>query len=515
MRCEDPVKILEILRLSERGHTQREIADSVKCARSTVGEIKQRCLKHNLSYEKAESMSYEAIRILLYPNGCGSKFLKPDPNWEDIHHRLTEHKRLNLQYVWEEYRCLYPTGLSYSQFCRRYNKWLNQTGKHVVMAQNRKPGYELFVDWMGDKLPCVIDSTTGEIIQAHFFVAVLAESGYPYVEAFADEKQDKWLQAHINALEHFGGVPKVIVPDNCKAAVTKANYYDPKINPTYCDFAKHYDLAVIPARIRQPKDKASVESTIGYLETWLLEWLRGQKFFSFEALNAEIKERMEELSSRPFKNRLGCRLSVFTEIDKPALRPLPPLRYEYAQYLVRSVPSNYHVEYDNFHYSVPYTLYKQQVTLRVTSRVIEIMDSNRQRVVTHPRRCLGPRYITVTEHMPDKHRFQAEKSQFDGARYRRWAKSIGENTFCVVDTMLTAHAVEEVAYRSCMGLLQKSKQYGNERIEAACQKAVGLRSCTYTTVSNILKKSLDKLPATKQLSYIVSHDNIRGASAFY
>lgn len=513
MRCSEPVRIIEILRLLEEGYSHREIAASVKCGKTTVGEIHRRCRENGLTYERAAPMTDDAIRAQLYPDSYG-KPVKPDPDWETIHRRLASHKRLNLQYVWEEYRAADPEGLSYSQFCRRYEKWQTQTGKHVIMAQNREPGRELLVDWIGDKVPCVVDGSTGEASEAHFFVAVLGDSGYPYVEAFTDEKLDKWLLAHVHALEWIGGVPRVIVPDNCKTAVTRPGYYDPKINPAYWEFAKHYDLAVIPARIRQPRDKASVEGSVGWLETWLLEWLRDKQVFSFEALNVEIRQRIGELAARPFKRRAGSRQSVYEQLDKPALRPLPASRYEHVEYVVRRVPDNYHVDYAGYYYSVPYTLHKQRVTLRVSAQTIEIVNSNRERVAIHQRRFTGARYITKREHMPESHRYQADSSWFDGKRYREWARAIGENTYAVIDAMLRSQHVEESAYRSCMGILQATKQYGNERLEAACARAVVLRSCTYTTVVNILKNSQDKLPAARPSAAVPIHENIRGAASF-
>lgn len=236
--------------------------------------------------------------------------LKKDPDWRSIHERLQANRRLNLQYLWEEYKLEKTQGLSYSRFCKRYFDWKNETGKNVIMIQNREPGKELFVDWMGDTLNCVVDSATGEIHTAHFFVATLGDSSYPYVEAFPDEKLDKWLQAHVNALRYLGGVPRVIVPDNCKTATTKPNYYDPAINHSYWDLAQHYEVAILPARVRKPQDKAPVESSVGWLETWLLEWLRGKRFFSFVALNTEIHYRVKELTKRPFQKRKGSRQNV-------------------------------------------------------------------------------------------------------------------------------------------------------------------------------------------------------------
>ena len=513
MRCEEPVKILEIVRLTEQGYSQREIAQSVKCGKSTVGEIQKRCRNCKLQYETAVLMTNDEIKRLLYPDSFG-RSVKGDPDWPAIHQRLQANKRLNLQYLWEEYKAKNTEGLSYSRFCNRYLAWKNETGKNVIMVQNREPGKELFVDWMGDTLDCVVDSATGEILAAHFFVATLGDSSYPYVEAFPDEKLDKWLLAHVNALRYLGGVPRVIVPDNCKTATTKPNYYDPAINQSYWEFAKHYEVAILPARVREPQDKAPVESSVGWLETWLVEWLRGKRFFGFEALNAEIQSRVSELAKRPFQKRKGSRRSVFEALDEPALRPLPYTQFEYADYIVRRTPANYHVEYDGFHYSVPHGLHKQLVTLRATATTIEILNDNRERVALHQRRQTGARYVTNLGHMPSHHRHQYDANHFDGEKYRMWARNIGGQTFAVIDHLLSSQIAEEQAYRSCMGILQCAKKYGNERLEAACTKAVVMNSCTYSTITTILKNGQDKVRATATCKPTPQHENLRGSEAY-
>jgi hypothetical protein len=356
-----------------------------------------------------------------------------------------------------------------------------------------------------------VDSATGELLAAHFFLSTLGDSSYPYVEAFADEGQESWLLAHVHALEWIGGVPRVIVPDNCKTAVTKANYYDPKLNPAYCELARHYDVAVIPARIRTPRDKATVESGVGWLETWLVEWLRGQRFFGFEELNRAIKQRVKKLASRPFQKRAGSRAIVFEDVDKPALRPLPASRYEYAEFLIRRVPDNYHVEFDGFYYSVPFALYKQKVTLRVTATMVEIINEDRERVALHPRRKSGSRYVTIIAHMPKNHQHQQEMNKRDGDSYRRWARTIGENTHFVIDSMLRAQQNEESAYRSCMGVLQFSKKHGNDKLEKACETARRMGSATYTTVKNLLQTVQNRNPKVKPLP---AHDNLRNPAEF-
>lgn len=513
MRCVEPVRIIEILRLWEQGYSQREIAASVKCARSSVGEVQRRCREYRLAYHEASTMTDNAIRERLYP-ASGAMNTKPEPDFANIHKQLMERPRLNLQYVWEEYKAANPLGLGYSQFCRRYRQWIDETGKNVVMAREREPGKELFVDWMGDTLGCVTDKETGEVLTAHFFVATLGDSNYPYVEAFLDEKLGSWLCAHVHALAFYGGVPRVIVPDNTKTAVTRPGYYDPKINPAYWDFARHYDVAVIPARIREPRDKSPVEGSVGWLETWLLEWLRGQRFFSIEELNRAIRERVSVLAGRPFQKRAGSRQSVFKEVDKPALRPLPQTCYTYAEYVTRRVPDNYHVEYAGVYYSVPHTLYRQTVTLRATEHVLEVYGSDRERVALHRRQRGGSRYVTNTAHMPENHRHQHKLNRYDGAKYRKWAGTVGKNTLYVIDVMLKAQHVEETAYRSCMGVLQMEKQYGRERLEAACERARFLNSMTYSTVKNILRNAQDNLSPRPAAKPLPPHGNLRGPASF-
>jgi transposase len=509
MRCEETVKIQEVLRLWEEGYSQRKIAESVKCAKSTVGEIQRRSREQGFGYEEAARMTNAQIQERLYPK-VNAGMVKAEPEWAEIHKRLESNRRLNLQYVWEEYRVKKPEGLGYSQFCRRYHLWREKTGKEVIMVQTREPGRELFVDWMGDTLKCVADGKTGEVQAAHFFVAALGDSNYPYVEAFADEGHENWLTAHIHALEWLGGVPRVIVPDNCKTAVTKSSYYDPKVNPAYWELAKHYSVAVIPARVRKPRDKATVEGSVGWLETWLLEWLRGQRFFNFEELNRAIRGRVLELVKRPFQKRAGSRAEVFEAVDKPALRPLPATRYEHVEYIERRVPDNYHVEYDGRYYSVPYTLFREKVTIRAGMRMIEILNGNRERVALHQRARDGSRYVTLTTHMPKKHQYQQEINSRDGESYRAWAQTFGPATWAVVDGMLRVQVVEESAYRSCMGVLQLGKKYGAAQIESACKQAQKQGKLTYTAVKDFLENPSPQA-ATPTLP---SHENLRDPAEF-
>jgi transposase len=466
-------------------------------------------------------MPDDAINKQVYPSCHGGRPVKQDPDWEAIQKRLEANKRLNLQYVWEEYRKADNDGepadrLSRSQFYERYKTWKAATGTEVIMVQEREPGKELFVDWMGDTLECVLDSETGKMLKAHFFVATLGDSGYPVVIAYPNEKQESWISAHVETFKRLGGLPRVIVPDNCKTAVSKPNYYDPQLNKSYYDFSLYYHVAVIPARVRAPRDKAQVEGSIGWLETWLLEWLRGRQYKSFTELNAAVKNRVAELVKRPFQKRAGSRESVFLMLDRPALRPLPQQPYENPVYVERKVPNNYHVEYEGFYYSVPHRYYKQQITVKATFSVIEVYIDRLTRAAIHERRYCGSRYVTERSHMPPHHQAQRDCGRFDGKRFRSWASSIGINTFYVIDALLNEREVEETAYRSCMGILQFSRKSGNIRLEAACGKARRLGSISYSVICNILKNNQEHTPELFEASRTVTpaHENLRGESAF-
>lgn len=510
------MKITEILRLRELGLSYQEIAKGAGIGKSTVGDVLKLCRANGLDYERARQMEDEALQRLLYPDYCDRKGQKPEPDYPAIQTELKRNRHTNLRFIWEEqYRKQYPDGLGYSQFCERYRCWSKQDAlQNVTMHIEREPGREMYVDWMGEAPLCVVDGETGEIHAAHFYVSALGASGYPFVRAFPDESQVSWSNAHVRAFEYYGGVPRILVPDNCKTAVKSPKYYDPEMNPAYRELAEHYGLAVLPARVREPRDKSVVEQSVGWLETWLLGVIRNRRFFSFEELNRYVRERLNELVRRPFQKREGSRYSVFCEVDQPALRPLPKNAFEIADMAVRRVPDNYHVEYKGFYYSVPYTLYKQQVTLRATERTIEVFDRDRRRVATHPRREQGRRYVTDPMHMPENHRAFHEQQAFDGDRYRRWSEKVGQSTAHLIHGLLTAYACEEQAYRSCMGILRLAEKYGQERTENACRKALSLNSPVYMTVKNVLQNGMDLLTEPPVLPPLQEHSNIRGA-AYY
>ena len=509
------MKIIEMLKLSEMGLSHRQIAASSGCGKTTVSTVLKLCREKGINREAAEKMGDASLQEALYPGSAVKEPSASEPDWSLVQEELAKHKNLNLQFLWEEYRAQYPDGLSYSRYCNHYREYRQAAGRSVYLHMERKAGETMEVDWMGDTLDCVADSTTGKLATAHFFVSILGYSGLPYVEAFPNELEQNWILGNVNALHYYGGVPRIIVPDNCKTAVKTPKYFEPIINTAYWELAQHYELAIIPARVKKPKDKAVVEQSVGWLETWLLGKLRNQRFFSFGELNKAIRKYIGELSARPFQKREGSRWSEFQKIDEPALRPLPAHKYEIADIVTRKVGDNYHVEYDSFYYSVSYTLHNEQVIVRATSTTIEILDRNHIRVASHRRKLSASegRYSTIEEHMPENHKAVYLNRQFDGKRYRGWAANIGENTFFIIDSLLCAGKVEEQGYKSSMGVLQLSKKYGEARLEAACKRARALGSYTYSTVKTILKNGVEDAGNGARKA-VPEHENIRGGGYY-
>ena len=516
MRRVEKMKIVDILRLAETGMGHRAIGSHAGCGKTTIGRLLQTCREKGITHEIAAKMPESELHATIYPESekAKEKTLQ-EPDWRSISEEMAKHPKLNLQFLWEEYREQYPDGKSYSWFCEHYRKYRKAAGREVSLYHERKAGELMEVDWMGVTLPCIVDAVTGEVSEAHFFVATIGYSLYPYVEAFPDEKESNWIRAHVNALAYYGGIPRIISPDNCKTAVKTPKYYEPTINSTYWELAQHYAVAIVPARVQKPKDKPAVEGGVGWLETWLLGKLRNQRFFSYAELNKAILKHLPELTGRAFTKREGSRYSEFIRIDKPALRPLPATKFEQADIKTKHVGDYYHIEYDGFHYSVPYTLHRQQVVLRATATTIEVLKGH-ERVASHMRRYNASegRYSTILSHMPPNHQAVHQSRKFDGQRYRNWAKAVGPNTLFVVDILLNSGKVEEQGYRACMGILQMTQKHDNERLEAACERARALGSPTYTTVKNILKNGvLDAAPQKSKPT--PNHENIRGSEYYH
>jgi transposase len=424
-------------------------------------------------------------------------------------HRELRRPGVTLQLLHLEYKERAPGGYQYSQFCRHYRRW--QRHLDVVMRQEHRAGEKLFVDFAGQTVP-VVDPKTGAITQAELFVAVLGASNYMYAEAFPSQELPHWIAGHVHAFEFMQGCPRIVVCDNLRSGVTRAHRYEPEVNATYLEMATHYRAAVIPARSHKPRDKAKVEVGVLIAERWILARLRNRTFFSLAELNAAVHELVEWLNRRPFKKMAGSRLSLFEELERPVLRPLPARPYEYATWRRATVNIDYHIEVDRHYYSVPYQLVGEVCDARLTVAVVEVLLRGR-RVASHRRSYRPYAHTTERGHMPDSHRRHLE---WTPGRIIRWAQRSGPATATLVEGILNSRPHPEQGFRSCLGILRLGRRYGGERLESACQRALALHAFSYRSVESILKNGLDQQPLPTPAPTIADrqHDNLRGP-AYY
>ena len=498
--------IKEVLRLKwSCGLGRRDIAKSSGIAKSTVIEYLRRAEKAGLSWPLPAELDDAALEHLLFPPVLASDVSRPLPVWEDIHRELAR-KSVTLMLLWDEYKAQYPDGYQYSYFADLYRAYAKKLD--ISMRQVHYAGEKLFVDYCGQTVP-VIDKSTGEIHDCQIFVAVLGASNFTYAEATYTQGLPDWIGSHVRALQFIGGVPEILVPDNLLSGITKACRYEPGVNRTYQELAVHYGAAVIPARVRKPKDKAKVEAGVLLVQRWILAALRNRTFFSLAELNASIRELLDRLNNRPFKKLSGSRMSRFLEIDKPALQPLPTLAFEYAEWKIRKRPGiDYHVEVYDHYYSVPYQLRNEYLDVRLTSSIVEAFFHNK-RVASHIRSYAKGRYTTITEHMPKSHRDYAE---WTPERVIRWASETGKATENLVTAILSKHLHPQQGFRSCLGIITLAKKFGKERVEAACKRALAIGGTSFKSVKSILETGLDKkpLPEPRASSQMIAHSNIRG-----
>ncbi|WP_093036279.1 IS21 family transposase [Thiocapsa roseopersicina] len=504
-------KIREYLRLRfEGGLSHRQIAASLQVSRSSVGEYERRFAAAGLTWPLPEALSdRELERRLFPPPPAVPADTRVVPDWAAVHRELRR-PGVTLMLLWEEYRAAHPEGFGYSWFCKRYEDWSGSLD--VVMRQTHRAGEKLFVDYAGHTVE-VVDPASGEIRTAQIFVAVLGASNYTYAEATWSQGLSDWIGSHVRAFAYFDGVPAILVPDNLRSGVSKAHRYEPDLNPTYLELANHYGLAVVPARVRKPRDKAKAETGVQIVERWILAALRHQSFFSLSALNTAIAALLERLNQRPFKKLPGSRRTAFETIDRPALRPLPLTPYVYATWKRVRVNIDYHVEVDGHYYSVPYTLVKQALDVRLTDHTVECFH-HRQRIASHVRSPLKGRHTTVAEHMPKAHR---EFAEWTPERLVRWAEKTGPATAGVIGHIMANRPHPQQGFRSCLGILRLGERYGHDRLEAACARALRLNACRYKSIESMLQRGLDRqaLPEQQSLDLPAAHDHLRGPGYFH
>jgi len=503
-------KVSEVLRLKfEAGLSNRQIAKSLSIARPTVAEYLRRFDATQLQWSETATLGEAVLEGKLFPPASRpANARRPEPDWADVHQELRR-KGVTQMLLWQEYRSAHPDGFEYSWFCDHYRVF--RAAVDVVMRQTHRAGEKLFVDYAGQTVD-VVERSTGAVRCAQIFVAVLGASNYTFAEATWTQALPDWIGSHVRAFQFFDGVSEIVVPDNLKSGVRHPHRYEPDLNPTYQELATHYGVAILPARVRRPRDKAKVEVGVLLVERWILAALRNRTFFSLTELNRAIAGLLERLNARPFKKLPGTRRELFEHLDRPALRALPATPYEYAEWRKARVNIDYHVAVEKSYYSVPYQLVRRQLDVRITARTIECLHRGK-RVAAHVRAHLPGQYRTVAEHMPKSHRAYAE---WTPERLVRWADKTGPATAAVIHAILARYVHPQQGFRSCLGIMRLGKTYSTQRLEAACLRGLAIGSPSYKSLESILRRGLDDqaLPEQSELTLAIDHDNVRGAEYF-
>jgi transposase len=482
------VNYREILRLRSLGYSQRKVAVSVQSSRDTISEVYKLADEKALSWPLATEWSNTDLRNLLYPE----KTLKGGRKMPDLAylHKELAKPNVTLTLLWSEYcECCQAEGLipyQYTQFCDYYRSYALKT--KATMRIKRKPVELLEVDWAGSTLS-VYDDMSGEAFPAYIFVACLPCSLYSYAEAFPSMAMEHWINAHIHAYQFFGGVTRILTPDNLKNAVTKHGRTEVLLNRVYQEMAEHYNTAVIPARPASPKDKPNAEGTVGIISTWIIAALRNEKFFSFPELNVAIQKKLLEFNAKPFQKKNGSRFSAFEE-EKSFLQALPASPYEMAVWSTAKIQPDYLITVEKNKYSVPFEFIGHEVDIRYTSKTIEVFFQN-NRIASHVRRYGSCDPEILPEHMPENHR---KYLAYNKEAFLEWAESVGKATLIVMKSFLDCVKVEQQGYKTCASLMKLANRYAIARIEDACARAL-----TYTAspslknIQTILKTGKDRV----------------------
>ena len=498
-------KIREILRLKEEaGLSNRAIARTCKISNSTVGEYLRRAQAAELHWPLPEGLSEEELFRKLFPESGHER--TPEralPDWEKIRQELKK-KGVTLKLLWIEYRDQYPNGYRYTRFCEYYRKWAEVQSPSGRFPHNG--GEEMEVDYAGLTMT-MVNPETGETHAAPVFVATLPASNYVYAEVQPSQELCHWINGHVRAFQFFGGLPKILRPDNLKTGVKSPNYYEPDLNPTYQEMAEYYQVAVLPARIYRPKDKPSIENGVQNVERWVLAPLRARTFFSEGEAGRAIQPLLDGLNQRPMVNREKSRRQLFEELDQPELRPLPAAPYEFAIWKTARVNLDYHVAFEKHNYSVPYTLIHQQVEIRASERIVKIFYKGQQ-VAIHPRSRVTGRFTTCPEHMPSNHRFIVNLNA-DWLLHQ--AQAIGPQTTSYMSSLLQSRAFPEQAYRSCLGVLSLARKFPQPLFETACQQLQTAHLWSYRDLKNQLEFLARQVTSDPPP---VIHENIRGETYY-
>ena len=500
--------VREIFRLKwGEKRSNRLIGSSLHISKSTVATYLARAARAKIdTLEQLSSLSHDELKKIIFPEKFSDK--KHDVDFSKVNIEL-KRKNMTLMLLWQEELENNPNLFNYSQFCYLYSQWSKDN--KITMRQEYKAGERGFIDYAGTTLP-IINHETGEVHQSQIFVMSLGATHYTYVEATWTQGVKDFLSSHVRAFEFFGGVPEILVPDNLKSAVTIASRYEPTLNRSYRELAKHYGTVIVPARVRRPKDKAIVENAVLHVSRQILARIRDRQFFSLQELNQTLWELLNQYNARKLQGLNESRRSLFEKVERDALRPFLRQRYEIAEWKKAKANIDYHIALDNNFYSVPYKFRGKELTVRYTPSSVEVFYENK-RIAVHHRLSGKRKSSTSKEHMPVRHKAYAEWSP---SRIIDWANKTGP--FCgeICKRIMAQREHPELGYRSCLGVINLGKKYSSQRLENACRRALEIGGISFQSIKSILSKGLDmeRIGAEELNFKEIKHDNIRGSDYY-
>ncbi|GHV96765.1 integrase [Spirochaetia bacterium] len=493
-------KIKEILKYSAAGLSQRETAAATGASLGTVNTVLSRIKEANIKDPLA--LKEHELGAIVYPTpritgGHTRAGKRPEPDMDFIQHEL-QRPGVTLNLLWEEYKAVHPDGYGRSQFCARYVKFRKEN--EVYMRKVYKAGDQMMVDWVG--MTMQYTDRKGDSHKVYFFVAILPATSLIYAEPFLDMRMESWIEAHINAFEYFGGVPRLLIPDNLKNAVSRVSRHESELNKTYVEMARYYGTAVLPARPYEPRDKGPVENAVKIVEYKIIAMLRDRQFHSFSELRKEVMVALERVNTMAFQKLPYSRKELFEKTEKQTLKALPPSRYEMAVFKMAKVNFDYHVQYEGFYYSVPFHYAHKQVEIRATTHTIEVLCET-ERIAAHLRNYdPSKRYTTCFDHMPKKHQAMAD---WTPERFRNWAAKIGPDTEAYIVSLMEARDQPEQAFRTCTAILHLADTAPAQDMEKAAKQAKQMRAYSYKSFEILLKR------IGRETLAPIQHENIRGA----
>lgn len=493
--------------------SNRKIARACGVDRDTVGMYLKRAEKCGLTWPFPAELTDAEIEARLFPKPvqpAGAQ--RPLPDCQYIYDQLRAHKNLNLtlMQLWIEYKERHADGFQYTQFCEHYHRW--RLKLDYVMRQEHHAGDKMFVDFCDGLF--LVNQETGEIVRTHLFVGVWGFSNFTYVEAVLDQTAPSWARCHVRAFAYSGAVPHALVPDNLKSGVTKPCFYEPEINRSYAELAAHYNTAILPARIRRPRDKAKAEAGVLVAQRWILAVLRQRTFFTLAEMNEAIRELLGDLNARLLKKLQRSRRELFESQDRPAALRLPDRPYQYAEWIKAKVNFDYSIEADRHIYSVPFRFLREKLDVRLTAMTVEVFERG-ERIAAHVRSYKPGGQTILDEHRPPEHRKFLE---WTPSRIIAWAARTGPSTAAVVERVMAARRHPEEGFRACAGIMRMGEKYGAERVEAAASRAVKFNACSYKYIRSILVAGLDRVADVQdeaQQPSLPMHENVRGGEYYH